>query len=592
MKKALAMALGAVLVAGSAAPASAASQIDFSGLYRVEYLMYGNLGITNDDTIGGGNVNDSYFDHRFQGDVTFQATDEVSVVWRFRGPAGKRWGWDDYNNRGQGLNTRFVYGQVVQDWGTIRIGRLPGGAGDEFGLSTLGWAPVLDNVLTYIAPFEGSTEYDGIQYSNSWDNGFSVKAAYAKVADAWAPGNSAVNPSDDHEADRYQVEGAYMWDGGGASLNVMYLRNATADPDVNAPIPGVPPVLGVVNDFGTAPGVPGSALQVDPTGLTPNNGAWQLDRRTMWFLNPAIMHSWGAFSVHAEGKFGWGEDQFIGRDQRAGRNNRLVTRTADSDGAGFYIDFDYNYGPGRVNLAGWWVSGTDLGDTEAGDLVDIQDGNFYPLVVAYGPALADVSTTNFDARRGTKGAVGVANQGGSFINQNSGILNVTQNDNSGLAVGDALPNQFNVLDRGRGTNWNNNTDGSNHWALMLSGQHAFTDEITFNYALAYLALTNPNYRAVDRGTFTSANPQQYTARYATQDKDLGWEIDLGVNVQLLDNLAFTSTFGYMFTGDAYKQLRGYRVTDSAANATDYSVKAVWDDADDAYSWVNSLVFTF
>jgi len=109
-----------------------------------------------------------------------------------------------------------------------------------------------------------------------------------------------------------------------------------------------------------------------------------------------------------------------------------------------------------------------------------------------------------------------------------------------------------------------------------------------HYALAYLALNNPNYRVLDRAHATGGVVDG--ASYVDQDKDLGFEANLGFSFQLLDNLSFVTSFGYMFNGDAYKSLRGYNyAVDAAGNE---SIKAVWDDPDDSYVWYNTLTFSF
>ncbi len=582
MKKALAMALGAVLVAGTAAPASA-TDISVSGFYRAQYFANGNLGFTGED-----NLDENFFISRLRLNVNFQATDEVSVHWRFQAPGGRRWGDNDHSNS---LQSRFFYGQVVQDWGTIRVGSLPGGAADEFGLSTLGWAPSLTKEVTYIAPFEGSTEYDGIQYSHAWDNGFQMKAAYAKANTLWRSGvaRDAGTHSGEHDADRFQVEGAYKWDGGGMALNLMYLRDATGD----------------ARGIGTPEWTPSPVL--NPSGFTNGEAANRWDKTTVWFLNPAIMHSWGAFSVHAEAKFAFGEHTYHNGNLTSDNANYM--KDADASGQGFYLDFDYNYGPGRVNLAGWWVSGNEYGDKDNNAMVDIADGNFYPLAVAYAQ-VGYATAASFDDNQGVGGganAITVANDGAWYTNRAATLLSVgatgltTETPKAildgmtsinGVAIVDSLnaASTYGAIysDYSRRSHFANND--ANHWALMLSGQHGITDEITLNYALAYLALTNPNYRIMDSLTASGLGGDIRNISFHEQDKDLGWEIDLGVNVQLLDNLAFSSTFGYMFTGDAYKSIKGYNASLNANN--ELVLDAEWEDADNAYTWLNSLVFSF
>ena len=551
MKRALAMALGAMMVAGSAAPATAASHIDFSGYYRVNYMLDVNRGMESE----AGSFTDHYFDDRLLINMTFSPTDEIAVHWQLRGPNRERWG---AGTRAGNLVTQHVYGEIKQDWGTVLVGRLDNGL-DVYGLASLGYQPGFGPYQNY-GPFDRADVIDAVRYTNRWDNGFGLMVQYAKMeAGGYSdytrtytdstgdtvvlPAGTHANKSSDEDADRVQAEVSYMWDGGGASLGLMYDRNATG------------------GYHGT------SAAYVDRL-----NNVYLHDKTTAFFVNPAIMHSWGNFSVHFEGMAGWGSTDAYNRG--LGKS-----RSADADGYGAYLDFDYNYGPGNVNLAGWWVSGSDLGDRDSGSLVDLVGGNFYPLLVAYGytgNGAWRIDLNNNEGSRKAINAIGVANNAfENFIAPNLGA------GSTFLDTGNVMPAALATqsVTRFVGTTFNEGTD-ANHWAVSLSGNHAFTDDITMHYAVAYLALNNPNYRVVDSWDGT-------TAKMKEQDKDLGFEVDLGFQFQLLDNLSFTSSFGYMFTGDAYKELRGYNEN----TATGLS-KAKWRDGDDTYVWYNTLQFDF
>jgi hypothetical protein len=303
-------------------------------------------------------------------------------------------------------------------------------------------------------------------------------------------------------------------------------------------------------------------------------------------------------SVHFEGMAGWRDSRY---SYSTAYPNLTGTRKNgvhhDSDGYGAYLDLDYNYGPGNVNLAAWWVSGSDLGDKDSGSLVDIVGGNFYPLLVAYG------GTGNGKFRNGGStgssnglNAIGIANNAyENFIKsaiEPGKSLTLLNGSGSLQAHGLEADNQSAGANRGRFTSFNENTD-ANHWAVSLSGNHSITDEITVHYAVAYLALNNPNYRVANRVDYSSSNTG--TVHYADQEKDLGFEADLGVQLKLLDNLSFTSSFGFMATGDAYRELRGYQKTVGSADAGPSAgdvVKAKWRDADNVYVWYNTLQFDF
>lgn len=595
------MGLGALMVAGSAAPASAASHIDFSGYYRIMYMSETNTGHGRESQ----SFTDSYFQDRLNFDITFSPTDEISVYWRLRGPGSyQRWG--RYNKNDKGLYTQYIYGEIKQDWGTILIGRMSDDL-DCAGLCTFGYMPENIPVYTNVGPFDRGDIMDGIRYSYDWDNGFSILAQYVKLGNNdqdggtidgskgyWdAAGNwvdTNPNGASDQDYNRIQVQVAYAWDGGGASLHGFYDRDAQ----------------------GNGPATLGYGAQYNWVTV-PGGHALRLNKVEQWGLNPAIMHTWGDFSVHFEGMATWGQAEYTYRNA-AGKKG-----TADVDGQGYgaYLDFDYNYGPGNVTLASWWVSGSDVDEMynrdgsfkanpESDSIADIVGGNFYPLLVAYNGYNSNPGNSNrYYGNAGRHvSAIGFANNAyenyvmGAHVvpfSLNGGIfLDWDDVTNSAIATADNFTSRVINGSRTRTLSFNNDTD-ANHWAIALTGNHAFTDDISMHYGLAYLALNKPNYRIATSSTYDTGvwtNPG-----YTTQDKDLGFEIDLGFSFQLLDNLKFTTAFGYMFNGDAYKEFKGYDLVNNGTSVNGgvndgARIKGRWADADDSYVWFNSLTFAF
>jgi hypothetical protein len=216
------------------------------------------------------------------------------------------------------------------------------------------------------------------------------------------------------------------------------------------------------------------------------------------------------------------------------------------EGYAFYLDADYNYGPGNVNLAGWWSAGpseldlvSDPGSQKLKGMVGM-GSCFTPLIVAYG-------YNGNGWNRGATTAIGVANQN---------------------AWGD-----YPGYDDGN-TTW---TGQANHWALNLSGAHAFTDDLTLTYALAYLSLT----KAASADYLEGLGNTDFGLPGAeAPKKSIGFEVDLGLQVQLLDNLKFGTTFGYLFAGDALR------------TASEENGNFRWKDAEDSYTWLNTLTFSF
>ena len=603
MKKVLSAFWAALIAAGSAAHAEAASRIDISGYYRIMYMSETNTGYGREPR----SFTDSYFQDRLNLEVTFNPTDEISVFWRLRGPGSyKRWG-SGYTN----LETHFIYGQIKQDWGSVLVGRLSDDL-DVYGLASLGYQPASVPVYTNVGPFDRADVLDGIRYSHGWDNGISLMAQYGKIDNNGQTGGPITkvdnshspkpgygptyyvdgrNESIDQDWDRYQLEVTYAWNGGGVGLGLLYDRDATSNARKAAKLLG---------EFGWMDFYDADAYDTKDGKYYPHGF---LDKTESWGLNPAIMHSWGDFSIHFEGMAQWTKRHYIAArlskpdDQYSIIGSRNFT--AHAKGFGAYLDLDYNYGSGNATLAAWWVSGSDLSDDESRSEADIVGGNFYPLLVAYNGVNLNPGGNRHFGNAGNKvSAVGFANNafenyvaGGHLANTflNQAVFSGASYAYQSTAVAGVMREAARI----RTTSFNNGTD-ANHWAIALTGNHAFTDDLSMHYGLAYLALNKPNYRVVKSAGFTgldiAGDADMTVGSYAVQDKDLGFEVDLGFTFQLLDNLSFTTAFGYMFNGDAFKELKGYNwtVTSSSSGKMD----AVWADADDSYVWFNSLTFSF
>jgi hypothetical protein len=473
MKKALAMALGAMLVAG-AVQASAASQIDFSGYMRPQVMANSNNGLGYDKD---SKVTDSYIQNRLRLNMAFHATDEVSVYWRLHALNGARWGANKPEDTA--ATTKYAYGQVKQDWGTISVGKLKDDFG-RVGLESLGWNVwgVDDDVTDGGVYSYGDKEYDGIHWANRYDSGFQMVVAGYRLDDAKAGvtytltddltnpfDGGAIKTKNTQSTDLIILQPSQHWDGGGAALTLTYLKART---DSGFPV-------GYYSSIANGTGG-------DPIEVPPYNE---------YSFSPSFSNTWGDFSLHAAAKMGWGEYE----SYTAGK--------VKAEGQTAYVDGDFNYGPGHVNLAAWWVSGDDGSGDKSKGLLDM-GSTFAPLLVVHNAAEGQVSEGN---------AIAEAN---ALSSKGFGAAN------------------------------------SNHMAAMLSGGHSLSDDVTLNYAAAYLTLNK-----VAEG----------------RKKDIGTEIDLGLQVQLLDNLEFRSTAGYLMAGKALADADNKK-------------------PEDAYSWYNTLYFRF
>jgi hypothetical protein len=478
-----------------AVPAMAASKIDFEGKLIVLHHNLYNFNRASEKDYA---QSDSFFESRLHFGVDFKPNDDVLVHWSFRAPDYVRWGVATQGNSNAAeVYTRAIYATITQDWGALSIGRLE----EEFptshqGLATLGYSYGGDYI--YTLPFDNSSVVDGISYTKKFDNGFGINVYYAKD-ETQDPNADTPNRYKDVDKDRFGVEPFYQWTDGGVAINFEYVRDMTDEYDYD----NNPPTLEDerVKDYA-------------------------------FFINPAVTQTWGAFSVRFEGKIGWGEATW--RDV-----NDNVKYKEKQEGLGFYLEGNYNYGAGDINLMAWYADGSNVderydetGKKTTHDLVNM--GDFAPFLVAY--------------------------YGNTLPNRVS-----SYNDFSAWGAGSAMV----YLQDDRGILG----DGSNHWGIGILGNHSFTDKIKVNYGLGFFRLVEPYWTK-------KWVRKEFGVEVPTQDKNLGVEIDLGVHIDLIDNVSFESQFGYMFNGKAYKNLEIK------------NDRLVFEDPKDTFAWVSALTVSF
>jgi hypothetical protein len=225
----------------------------------------------------------------------------------------------------------------------------------------------------------------------------------------------------------------------------------------------------------------------------------------------------------------------------------------NNQGYGLYFDAGYNYGSGDVSFLFWLADGSNW-DSDSSFHEAIGLGDFGPFTVAFG-------YNSLGGPGSTRGA-----------NREFQSLNEIARENAlrvpaavfGFGIRDVIP----PLEQG-------DNAGSNQWGLGLLGNHHINDDIALNWGIGYFSLVHPYAISIPGLT-----PQQRS--HMNFSKSLGWELDLGVTIQLLDNLTFESQFGYFFNGAAFDRYV----------ATDVNGWAVWEGADNTVKWFNTLNVSF
>jgi hypothetical protein len=248
---------------------------------------------------------------------------------------------------------------------------------------------------------------------------------------------------------------------------------------------------------------------------------WEADvERDSFIIAPAVIANFGPFSMHFEFDYMWGTVKY---DDFPTNWAGLAARPdEDQQGWGVYLDGWYNYGPGEVGMLFNYVQGTnwDRAGNETYEGLMGYGADHYPFLVGY--ALA----SNHDLTDG-----------------------VLLNDNNGDGF----------LDGG----------SQNFWNVGLMADHNLTERLMLHAAVGYFALVN----TPDRNA--------YLAPLQTEElsKDLGWELDLGLNWKIMEGLDFTSMFGYFWGGSAWDY----------GNAVQ---NVLGEDTGNAYAWRNMLWMSF
>jgi hypothetical protein len=333
---------------------------------------------------------------------------------------------------------------------------------------------------------------------------------------------AGVAPGYDDDWDEWSITPTYRWGSGGATMTIGYRRWRSVNYQTFA----------------------GAAASVGPY---PYGYFFGMDVDA-WTINPAVAQSFGPFSFHLEGQYIWGT---MDPDDYAywGVNRNAVTTDPrggpmpdiDFEGWGVYADFGFNYGIGEVYLLGHYMQGRDYnnswGSADWGGkrkgMLGV-GGGYTPFFVAYwmgGP-------TSYN--------IGQAPNGQDFNKIN----------------GASSPYSFN---------------GSNHWMIALWNDLNITEHLMVHAAIGYFQMVNTPGNRID--PTVAGQPL-----IDSWDNDYGWEIDLGVHMQLMENMTYGTVFGYFIPGDYQKA--------GTLVGTTHPAHVPFNDVAPAWAWMNKLQINF
>lgn len=337
MKKLFIIALALALMVAFTVPAMAKTKVSFSGDYRVQWRYWNNYTLA-DDSDDEDKL--SYIRHRWRMNFKLMPTDRLDMNMRFTYKdhvwgTGSRSYYNPSANQPMYSDAAYVeldrlYMGINTGMGRFELGKQPTGAsglvsmgwsGSSFAPSEIGDALTVSNgTMDWILPMGSMWFY------LSWEKKAEMEG-FDGVQDGDNDGFTA-------------IVGGKLGSMGQWSLLGHYLRNATL----------------AANGFASF-GLP----------------AGYYDKQTYFFLQPALMLNFGAFTIASELGYLTGTIESMDTD---------IAEDIDITGLRFFIAATFNYGAGTVGLQYSYTSGDDP-DTDEYEAYTGTGADFIPMFVAY-----------------------------------------------------------------------------------------------------------------------------------------------------------------------------------------------------------------
>lgn len=500
MKRALIVALAAVLVLAFTLPVMAETSVKFSGYYRVRYWYLNNLNLAHKQKQ---EHKQTYFDHRFRLAFSFHPSEVLSMNVSTQVNKDQKWGNQKSNMEWSGkadsvTNTVMVapnggvyiaktvnnnniwdngiefyrtYMTILTPYGKFDVGRMSGG---EAGLTVFGYygGPFHED----IDPFCTEGPRDRIKYTFKAGN-FVVVGIFEKLAEI-----DSNNGTYDSDVDAYHIIPVYTFGGEGfkGAVNCLftYVRDRSGALSFGSNFTNAP--VAVSPAYQQAGLIPiASSPTSTVTGVVAMNGGGY-DLYGIW---PAAQFEFGPFAFRTTFRYVTGT--YTPADAAGSSYNKIQL-----SGFGFYADTTYTYGGGMAGLSFMYLSGDE---TE-------KNKQFSP--------------TGTLTQSRTKKITNMIRAGGDYCPLL--IAYDVDLDNGGLV------------------------DQDNHWSLVAWWDHSLTEELMVQAAYGYMYINN-----------VPSNTKH----------DFGHEVDAGIKASIYGNASFTTRFAYFFAG---KYNRGAKVNGNYA----------------------------
>jgi len=488
------IALIAITVAFMLAVPAMATNVTFSGTYRVRGHWTGDSDLSDEDSFSDAtwnprrNNDTAWYDMRFRMETVFEVSERLSINTRFDA-LDKAWGRPDdgFLVSDDNIDIDRIWMAIKSDWGMWDIGRM------NTGVWATSWV-------------DRAVDGDRIKYTLPIGN-LALVGIIQKVSE-----NDNTQGYEDADTDLYGIALNYSAENWSAGILNVYVRNRAT---------------GVT--FGHAGPVAGQV---------------EFDSDTYAFM-PYFKGQFGPFGIQTELRYNTG---FVDPNTQTTIINGFTVSDYDVEAWAFNLEGTYEMGPLTFQAGYAYLSGDDdLMDDDL-DGYAAGSGDWEKSLILTGLGAQAINT--WQQTRNT------AATGGNLIGIDDGVYGVLSTATVGTASLDQ--NRFAADHRTPGAHM-----------FYLGADYAATEALSFNFLYMYAMADD---------------------EFSGWDDDFGHEINIGLSYDIYENLTYSASFGYLFTGDFWE---GGNAIDDAAEGLAPGVNGVGSgNEEDMWILTHELVLSF